>query len=37
VFQFFEDITIEDPRVTELCNKAALSKPYQILQDCLSR
>ncbi|XP_052234402.1 dentin sialophosphoprotein-like isoform X1 [Dreissena polymorpha] len=36
-FGYFENVPIEDPRVPELCEKAALNKPYQILADCLSR
>ncbi|KAK3579829.1 hypothetical protein CHS0354_029559 [Potamilus streckersoni] len=34
---FFDEIKIEDPRVAELCNKAALPSPYQILLECLKR
>ena len=35
--QFFDNIRIEDPRVTELCLKAGQHSPYQILVECLRR
>lgn len=34
---YFEEVSIEDPRVTALCDKAALPKPYQVLHECLRR
>ena len=34
---FFDDIKIEDPRVSELCAKAGQHSPYQILVECLKR
>ncbi|KAL5016304.1 hypothetical protein ScPMuIL_005893 [Solemya velum] len=34
---FFDEIKIEDPRVSELCNKAGQPSPYQILLECLKR
>jgi microprocessor complex subunit DGCR8 len=36
-FQFFDEIKIEDPRISELGNKAGQPSPYQILRECLSR
>lgn len=35
--RFFDDIKIEDSRITELCQKAGLQSPYQILVECLKR
>ena len=37
MFQFFDEIKIEDPRISELGNKAGQPSPYQILRECLSR
>ncbi|KAG1649602.1 Microprocessor complex subunit DGCR8 [Nymphon striatum] len=34
---FFDEIRVEDPRVHELCSKAGLSSPYQLLLECLKR
>lgn len=34
---FFDNIRIEDPRVSELCLKAGQYSPYQILVECLRR
>ncbi|PVD31708.1 hypothetical protein C0Q70_07126 [Pomacea canaliculata] len=34
---FFDEIKIEDPRISELGNKAGQPSPYQILRECLSR
>ncbi|RWS26558.1 uncharacterized protein B4U80_09098 [Leptotrombidium deliense] len=34
---FFDDIKIEDQRVSELCAKAGQHSPYQILVECLRR
>ena len=34
---FFDDIKVEDPRVSELCVKAGQHSPYQILVECLRR
>ena len=36
-FQFFNNIGIEDNRVTELCQKSGQYSPYQILVECLRR
>ncbi|XP_054166715.1 microprocessor complex subunit DGCR8-like [Oppia nitens] len=36
-FSFFNDIAIEDPRVSDLCAKAGQHSPYQILVECLRR
>lgn len=35
--RFFDNIKIEDARVTELCAKAGQQSPYQILVECLKR
>ncbi|KAL4224134.1 Microprocessor complex subunit dgcr8 [Mactra antiquata] len=35
--KYFEDVSIEDSRVPDLCNKASLPQPYQVLQTCLQR
>lgn len=35
--KFFDNIKIDDSRVTELCAKAGLQSPYQILVECLKR
>lgn len=35
--KFFENIKIDDSRITELCSKAGLQSPYQILVECLKR
>lgn len=35
--KFFDNIKINDSRVTELCAKAGLQSPYQILNECLKR
>ncbi len=35
--QFFNTIRIEDPRVTELCNKMSEPAPYAVLLTCLKR
>lgn len=35
--KFFDNIKIDDSRVTELCAKAGLNSPYQILVECLKR
>lgn len=35
--EFFDEIRIEDPRVSELCVKAGQLYPYQILLECLRR
>lgn len=35
--KFFDNIKIEDNRITELCAKAGLQSPYQILVECLKR
>ncbi|XP_015793402.1 microprocessor complex subunit DGCR8-like [Tetranychus urticae] len=34
---FFDDIKVEDQRVSELCAKAGQHSPYQILVECLKR
>ena len=34
---FFDDIKVNDPRVSELCAKAGQHSPYQILVECLRR
>ncbi|XP_015793480.1 microprocessor complex subunit DGCR8 [Tetranychus urticae] len=34
---FFDDIKVEDQRVSELCSKAGQHSPYQILVECLKR
>ena len=34
---FFDDISIEDPRINELGNKVGQPSPYQILRECLNR
>lgn len=34
---FFDEIKVEDPRVSELCTKAGQHSPYQILVECLRR
>ncbi|XP_074601554.1 microprocessor complex subunit partner of drosha isoform X2 [Brevipalpus obovatus] len=34
---FFDDIKVEDPRVSEMCAKAGQHSPYQILVECLKR
>ncbi|KAJ8312850.1 hypothetical protein KUTeg_010223 [Tegillarca granosa] len=36
-YSFFDEIKIEDPRVSDLCNKAGQPSPYQILLECLKR
>ena len=33
----FDQISIEDPRVSELCNKTSEPSPYQILLTCLQK
>ena len=35
--KFFDNIKIDDNRVTDLCAKAGLQSPYQILVECLKR
>lgn len=35
--KFFDNIKIEDTRIPELCTKAGLHSPYQILVECLKR
>lgn len=35
--KFFDNIKIDDSRITELCAKAGLQSPYQILVECLKR
>lgn len=35
--QVFDDIRIEDPRVTEFCNKTTEPSPHAILLTCLQR
>lgn len=35
--KFFDNIKIDDSRVTDLCAKAGLQSPYQILVECLKR
>lgn len=35
--KFFDNIKIDDDRVTDLCAKAGLQSPYQILVECLKR
>lgn len=35
--KFFDNIKIDDSRITELCTKAGLQSPYQILVECLKR
>lgn len=35
--KFFDNIKIDDSRITELCAKAGLHSPYQILVECLKR
>lgn len=35
--KFFDNIKIDDSRITELCSKAGLQSPYQILVECLKR
>lgn len=35
--KFFDNIKIEDSRVSELCAKAGQQSPYQILVECLKR
>lgn len=35
--KFFDNIKIDDNRITELCAKAGLQSPYQILVECLKR
>lgn len=34
---FFDEVRVEDPRVSELCAKAGQPSPYQILLECLKR
>lgn len=36
-FKVFDDIRIEDPRVTEFCNKTTEPTPHAILLTCLQR
>ena len=36
-FQFFDEISVEDPRISDLSDKAGVNKPYQVLQECLKR
>ena len=36
-FQFFDEIRIEDSRVSELCTKASELAPYAILLNCLQK
>ena len=33
----FDQISVEDPRVSELCNKTSEPSPYQILLTCLQK
>lgn len=35
--KFFDNIKIDDSRITELCSKAGLQSPYQVLVECLKR
>lgn len=35
--KFFDNIKIEDSRITDLCGKAGLQSPFQILNECLKR
>lgn len=35
--KFFDNIKIEDSRITDLCAKAGLQSPFQILNECLKR
>lgn len=35
--EFFDDIRVDDPRVSDLCNKASEPSPYGILTTCLQR
>jgi len=35
--KFFDNIKIDDSRITELCAKAGLQSPYQILVECTKR
>lgn len=35
--KFFNNIKIDDERVSDLCGKAGLQSPYQILVECLNR
>lgn len=35
--KFFDNIKIDDNRITDLCQKAGLQSPYQILVECLKR
>lgn len=35
--KFFDHIKIDDSRVSDLCTKAGLQSPYQILVECLKR
>ncbi|XP_052075595.1 microprocessor complex subunit DGCR8-like [Mytilus californianus] len=34
---FFDEIKIEDPRVSDLCTKTGQPSPYQLLLECLKR
>lgn len=34
---FFDEVRVEDPRVSDLCAKAGQPSPYQILLECLKR
>ncbi|XP_067135138.1 microprocessor complex subunit DGCR8 [Centruroides vittatus] len=35
--QFFDEVRVEDPRISDLCAKAGQPSPYQILLECLKR
>lgn len=35
--KFFDQIDIEDSRITDLCSRAGLQSPYQILVECFKR
>ena len=37
LFQFFDEVKIEDARVTEFSAKTGMPSPYQILCECLRR
>lgn len=37
LFQFFDEIRVEDPRIPELCNKTSEMSPYSLLLNCLQR
>ena len=35
--QYFAGVSIEDPRLAVMCDKAGLPQPYSILTECVQR